>query len=74
VTLRPHELRELLEREVHEAFDAVRRAGNAVDPVFLVATVLARYQHRPDVQGRLEFLWSHLEAYVGMLETMARAK
>jgi hypothetical protein len=70
--MRPHELRQLLEVEVRAALDDTRASGQAVDPLFLVATVLARHQHRDEIQGRLEFLWSYLESYVVLLETLAR--
>jgi hypothetical protein len=70
--MRPHELRQLLESEVRAALEDARASAQAVDPLYLVGTVLARHQHRDDVRGRLEFLWTYLEAYVLLLETLAR--
>jgi hypothetical protein len=65
--LRPHELRELLEREVRAAFEQQLAAGEALDAALLAGTVLNRYQGLPEVQQRLAFLWVHLEAYASML-------
>jgi len=69
--LRPHELRLMLEDEVRQMYDQTRALEQAVDPMLLVGTVLAKHQHRPDVQRRLEFLWTYLEAYVALLAALA---
>jgi hypothetical protein len=65
--LRPHELRELLEQEVRAAWEETRSKGYSMDPTLLIGAVLERHQHKEEVKQRLEFLWAHLEAYVGSL-------
>jgi hypothetical protein len=70
--MRPHELRQLLEAEIRAALDETHANDQPVDPLYLVGTVLARHQHRAEVQGRLEFLWTYLETYVLLLATLAR--
>ena len=65
--LRPHELRELLEREVREAFEQLRADDAPIDPSALAAMVLDRHQALPEVRERLAFLWMHLEAYAQSL-------
>lgn len=70
--MRPHELRQLLEADVRAALEDRRASGQAVEPLVVVGSVLERHQHRDEVQGRLEFLWSYLESYVVLLETLSR--
>ena len=70
--MRPHELRQLLEAEVRADLEATRANGQAVDPLFVAGTVLSRHQHRDELQGRLDYLWTYLESYVVLLETLSR--
>jgi hypothetical protein len=69
---RPYQLRHLLEREVRSAFDEARAEGQAIDPLLLIGSVLGRHQHRADVNRRLEFFWSYLEAYLVLLDVLSR--
>jgi hypothetical protein len=65
-------LRSQLEAEVRAAVADAHAQGHPVDSLLLVGTVLERHQHREEVQGRIEFLWSYLEAYVALLESQSR--
>lgn len=70
--LRPHDLRQLLEQELRAAWDETRAKGYSIDPALLIGAVLERHQHKEEVKQRLEFLWAHLEAYVGFLRDNAQ--
>ena len=66
--MRPSDLRLAIEDEARRLRAELVAKGKVPEPSVVAALVLESLQSLPQVQGRLEMLWHHIEEYVRELD------